>query len=291
MITDISGFGFFGPKMAVSWRMCFSKEISWNPYFYMVWGCALLGPSCQKREMLDTQQKTKFWLITEKFIFEYFLGFLFFPFLFFFGRFKGQVRWPEGPPHLALNPPYFCFFWFLLFFLVSLSFLTDKPCFLRALLFIFKCLPLFLSKPFWPPHFSFSLSLSLLFYFFLPSCFYFLFSFGSLFCLFLYFCFCFSFMKKTTSKKELQHFVSSIFVFGFLSLLSFKSPFLIFVFFFLILSFVFLFNIKVFLCKLKNTNIWSRGGCNITFFFIARALQNVKSYRFFVPFFAPIFAE
>ena len=40
----------------------------------------------------------------------------------FFGGFKGQVRWPEGPPHLALNPPYFfvffCFFcgFFVLFF-------------------------------------------------------------------------------------------------------------------------------------------------------------------------------
>ena len=29
-------------------------------------------------------------------------------FLFFvFGGFKGQVRWPKGPPHLALNPPLF----------------------------------------------------------------------------------------------------------------------------------------------------------------------------------------
>ena len=29
-------------------------------------------------------------------------------------RFKGQLRWPEGPPHLALNPPYFfCFLCFL----------------------------------------------------------------------------------------------------------------------------------------------------------------------------------
>ena len=24
----------------------------------------------------------------------------------FWGGFKGQVRWPKGPPHLALNPPY-----------------------------------------------------------------------------------------------------------------------------------------------------------------------------------------
>ena len=32
----------------------------------------------------------------------------------FFKGFKGQVRWPKGPPHLALNPPFlfFCFsFW------------------------------------------------------------------------------------------------------------------------------------------------------------------------------------
>ena len=39
-------------------------------------------------------------------------------FLVFFGGFKGQVRWPKGPPHLALNPPYlFCLFCFVLFFL------------------------------------------------------------------------------------------------------------------------------------------------------------------------------
>ena len=53
--------------------------------------------------------------------------FLFFVFLVcFFGGFKGQVRWPKGPPHLALNPPYFfgcflfCFVWFclVLFFFV-----------------------------------------------------------------------------------------------------------------------------------------------------------------------------
>ena len=31
------------------------------------------------------------------------------------GGFKGQVRWPKGPPHLALNPPYF-FFVFVPFF-------------------------------------------------------------------------------------------------------------------------------------------------------------------------------
>ena len=38
-----------------------------------------------------------------------------FVFVCFFGGFKGHVRWPEGPPHLALNPPYFICFCFLFF--------------------------------------------------------------------------------------------------------------------------------------------------------------------------------
>ena len=44
---------------------------------------------------------------------------MFFCFLVFFGGFKGQVRWPEGPPHLALNPPYW--FLFLCFYFVFSS--------------------------------------------------------------------------------------------------------------------------------------------------------------------------
>ena len=43
-------------------------------------------------------------------------------FFLFFGGFKGQVRWPEGPPHLALNPPYFFFVLFCFCFLFFLSF-------------------------------------------------------------------------------------------------------------------------------------------------------------------------
>ena len=38
-----------------------------------------------------------------------FFLFVFFCFCFFGGGFKGQVRWPKGPPHLALNPRYFLF--------------------------------------------------------------------------------------------------------------------------------------------------------------------------------------
>ena len=45
------------------------------------------------------------------FLFLFFL-YLFFFVSFFFGGFKGQVRWPKGPPHLALNPPYFLVFVF-----------------------------------------------------------------------------------------------------------------------------------------------------------------------------------
>ena len=43
-----------------------------------------------------------------------FLMFCFF--CMFFGRLKAQVRWPFGPPHLALNTPYFSGFVFCFFF-------------------------------------------------------------------------------------------------------------------------------------------------------------------------------
>ena len=56
--------------------------------------------------------------------FSFLLFFLFLFFLFgFLGGFKGQVSWPKGPPHLALNPPYFirfCFFFFIWFFVFFL---------------------------------------------------------------------------------------------------------------------------------------------------------------------------
>ena len=103
-----------------------------TPIFIVFLGCALFGPSCQKGKFwTPTQKRRKFSLITEKLIFEYFLFFLFFLFfaffffwfccfffVFFFGGFKGHVRWPEGPPHLALNPPYLFFVLFLFMFFV-----------------------------------------------------------------------------------------------------------------------------------------------------------------------------
>ena len=107
------------------------KKRPWNHYFYSVFVCALFGPSCQKRENLDTQPKKKkiftdnwkahfeyFLFFLVFLVFFFFLGVLLFFLLCFFWGFKGHVRWPEGPPHLALNPPYlfFCFcFVFVLF--------------------------------------------------------------------------------------------------------------------------------------------------------------------------------
>ena len=133
----------------------------------------------------------KFWLITEKLIFGYFCFFLFVLYSFCFCFFlKGQMRWPEGPPHLALTLRIcFGFLNFILsFFFFSFSFwrvwatsLGPKPSFfwlvLFCYLFVFVSLweenlfspkqsncYLFFSHPFFLPSFiltPFSLSLSL----------------------------------------------------------------------------------------------------------------------------------
>ena len=62
------------------------------------------------------------------FVFFVLVFFCFLFFCFFVGGFKGQVRWPKGPPHLALKPSLFsfcfCSFWFLFFIFSLLSFLV-----------------------------------------------------------------------------------------------------------------------------------------------------------------------
>ena len=163
-------------------------------------------------------QKRTFWLITEKpsfgnlgfFFFSFFLLsfsiFSFFPFCPFFifstfvlfifcffvlvfsGGFKGQVRWPEGPPHLAPKPSLsvllcfcfsFCFWGFLdlvLFFLCFPFLLLED----KNLLFRLK-------KPF---VFIFSVSLCFSLAFCLTSPFHSL----SLYLLFLSFFFLFCFL-------------------------------------------------------------------------------------------------
>ena len=116
---------FFCPKMAVLWRTsAFQKKSAWNPYFYSVFGMSAFWAKVSKKGNFEKPPK-KWKKLTDnwKAIFWYFCFFFgggffflvffcfflfslfFFVFVFFFGGFKGQVRWPEGPPHLALNPP------------------------------------------------------------------------------------------------------------------------------------------------------------------------------------------
>ena len=123
-------------------------------------------------------------------------------YVFCFGGFEGQVRWPKGPPHLALSLLYFfCFFFPFVSLLCNTK--TRFPPRKGHFLFIFECLPLFLLSLFWPPPFSIFLSLSLSSscHFFLPSCLSFLLSSASLFLSlsFLVLLLCFCFMKSTTS--------------------------------------------------------------------------------------------
>ena len=150
------------------------------------------------------------------------------------------MRWPEGPPHLALNPPYVCLFvcfvcfvCFVLFCLFPFFAFNRKKLFFfveRAFLFTFECLPMFLLSLFLAsPFFSFSFSVSLLFFSFFLPCLTFLLSFGSLFLyLSLLFCLlCFCFMKGTTSKDSIAKLFSSILslLFGFLPHFLIEIPF------------------------------------------------------------------
>ena len=134
-------FGFFWSKNCrFVTHICFPKKRPWNPYFYSVFLVRVFWAKVSKKGNFEKPPPKKNWLITEKLIFGYFCSFFwllfflvflffllfslfFFCFCVFFGGFKGQVRWPEGPPHLALNPPSFfffcffgCFFCFLFFF-------------------------------------------------------------------------------------------------------------------------------------------------------------------------------
>ena len=132
MITRISGFGFFCPKMAVSWlRTVFHKMGCWNPYFYSVFlGTRIFWPSCQKKGNFGhLPKKGKFRLIIEKFSF---FGFFFFVFFWFFCSlfsflclifcilfviFWGSGEVAQRVTSLGPKPSktFFCFFVFVLF--------------------------------------------------------------------------------------------------------------------------------------------------------------------------------
>ena len=122
MITGISGLGFFGPKMAVSWRISvYQENLAEIPILIVFFGCALFRPSCQEGKFWTPTKKKKMTDNCKAFFWGggIFGVFFFIFFVFFLEGFR--VRWggPKGPPHLALNPPYsffFVFFWGFVFF-------------------------------------------------------------------------------------------------------------------------------------------------------------------------------
>ena len=215
------------------------------------------------------------------------------------------MRWPEGPPHLALNPPYlfiFFFFFCVLLFLSFLCFLIHKSLFFFSprkghVLFIFECLPLFLLSLFWPPPYSISLSLSLslLFLsFFLSSCvsFFAFFWFLFLSLSFLFFLLCFCFMKGTTSKYSIAIFSSSMFSLFLVSCLAFLSnPFFLSLRF-PDLSYVFcstsinVFSFKTNNLKKKDRNVWSKGGLQQNGLFMNLCFAKCQKLSFFGHFLA-----
>ena len=220
--------------------------------------------------------------------------------MFFFWGFKGQLRWPEGSPHLALNPPYSLFLFFLgggCFFPSLLLYKNWHYCFSPRkgfFLSIVESLPLFiLSLVLGLPLFQFlflCLSLCLLFfYFFLPSCLALLLSFGSFFLSlsFLLFLLCFCFMKGTTSKHSIAFFHQCFSFWGFLSCFLRSNPFSLCLFFFPDFQLCFFVQYECFWFQNKqlkhtHTHVWSRGGgCNKSFILSTCVLQNRKSYRFF----------
>ena len=90
-------------------HICFQKKGPETPIFIVFLGCALFGPSCQKREILDTHPKKKkivtdnwkahFWVFL---VFSCFFSLFFCCFLCFFleelrvmwGGPKGHLTWP-----------------------------------------------------------------------------------------------------------------------------------------------------------------------------------------------------
>ena len=229
--------------MAVLWPAFFSKLVCRNPYFYSVFWVRVFWAKLSKMGILGPKNNREFWRITQKSCFaificcNFFISFFFvfcFVYSFFGGRrFKGQVRWPKGPSHLATNP--LLFFWvsFVLFSFWFVSFVVFRKnlCFLwkKGISFFFSVSFGFSLVCFSLPRFHslfLCLSLSLLFFssilIFLHICFILFPLFFALFlCFFaLFLCFC--------SWKE-QHqniiFYQSFQFFGFLSFLVFQIPF------------------------------------------------------------------
>ena len=162
------------------------------------------------------------------------------------------MRWPKGPPHLALNPPYlfFLFFGFFVFFfaLRSLFFNRQKTCFFPLEKGIFCLFSMFL---FLSPLTFFGLPLFLFLFLCLSFVFFFLPSFLSFFFVFFLFLVFVSFFpylsflllfheKKQHENIQLQFVFLKYFLFLLVSCLAFlfQIPFS-YLCFFLILIYVF----------------------------------------------------
>ena len=258
--------------MAVSWRTsAFQKKRPWNPYFYSVfWVRAFWAKVSKKGNFEKPARKMENLIDNWKANFWYFccsLGFF----------------------SLGPKPSLFfcCFFCYLFCFLV---FSIKKPCFSPRkghVLFFSVSLSLF-----WPPlFFCFSFSVFSFLFFFLSSFLSFLFAFFW----FLVFVSFFIFLSSLLFFHERNHMkiLNCKFCLH-RSFLFFWFPvFFCFKFLFLSLLFpdfklCFLFNIMVFDFQTNNLkkHFWfKRGVATKRFFLSTCVLENVKSYRFFGPFF------
>ena len=95
MIIVISGFGFWSiQKWPFRDAHLFFLMLCWNPIFIVFFGCAFFA-KLSKREILDTHQKGKKWLITEKLVFLICLCVLFLEGLGVrWGGPNGHLTWP-----------------------------------------------------------------------------------------------------------------------------------------------------------------------------------------------------
>ena len=165
-------------------------------------------------------------------------------------------------------------------------------------MFIFNVSLSFSLNLFWPPPFSVSLSLSLCFLlsFLLPSCLSFCFLFVSCFCLFFIFL---SSLLLFHEKNNMNIFNCNFF-FSWNSFSFFWFPVLLFLsnpFFLSLLfpDFKLCFSTSMFLVKKnkveKHQFLVKRGVATKRAFLWACVLENVKSYRFFCPFFCQILVD
>ena len=283
MITRISGFGVFGPKMAVSWRTSvFQKMLCWNPYFDSVFWVRAFWAKLPKKGNFGHPPKKKKMIVNWKAHLWQFL--CFFVFCCFWGVCfcfvsSGHLTWPLNPPYLFLFVLFFSFVcisfkkhffpqsgFFCLFLSVSLCF-SWAFFGLPLVQFLFLCLFL-----------SLSLSLSLVLFFLSSfSPFFFAFFWLLLFVsLFVFFCFLSSLLLINEKQQHQNILLQSLFAinsFSFsrvLCLVSLSNPFFLSLFFpdfklcFLFNMYVFGFQNKQF----KTQFFGQEGGCNKRFFFV-----------------------